>query len=139
MPEFVNPFPGYTPDRKLTRGELIRALRLDIAAELEAIHLYEAHADAIDHPLAQKVLRDVANEEREHVGEFQQLINILVEDETAWLENGAREVNEMAEEVARGNYEPETAEEKAEEEGHAGGDGVEVPEEPQFTIGSLKQ
>lgn len=141
MPEFTNPFPGMTPDRKMTLGELVRALRLDVAAELEAIHLYEAHADAVDHPLAKKVLRDVANEERVHVGEFQQLINILLEDETAWLAIGAGEVNEMAEEVARGDYEPASAQEKAEEEGNSlnGGGEENNGDSRQPTIGSLKQ
>lgn len=133
MPEFLNPFPGKVPDRKLTMRELVRALRLDLAAELEAVHLYEAHADAIDHPLAKKVLQDIANEEREHAGEFQQLIKMLVEDEEAWLENGAAEVLEMAEEVARGNVEPTPPEEKAAEE--EGG----RKEPPSTTIGSLKQ
>ena len=137
MPEFVNPFSGCTPDRKLTHRELIRALRLDIAAEEEAIHLYEAHADAIDHPLAKKVLQDVANEEREHVGEFQQLINILQEDETEWLEHGMEEVREMAEEVAAGHTAPATPEEKAIEDGLEGGEESEGPD--RFTVGSLRQ
>ena len=51
MPEFVNPFSGKVPERKLTLEELIRAIRLNIAAEQEAVHLYMAHADATDHPL----------------------------------------------------------------------------------------
>ena len=33
MPDFVNPFSGKIPDRKLTLSELIRALRLNLAAE----------------------------------------------------------------------------------------------------------
>ena len=37
MPEFVNPFPGMTPDRKMTPRELARALRLALAAEEEAV------------------------------------------------------------------------------------------------------
>jgi len=40
MPEFVNPFSGKVADRQLTLGELVRALRLDLAAEHEAVHLY---------------------------------------------------------------------------------------------------
>ena len=36
MPEFVNPFSGVVP-RKMTKGELIRAIRLNIAAEHEAV------------------------------------------------------------------------------------------------------
>jgi rubrerythrin len=96
MPEFVNPFSGLAPDRKLTDRELTRAIRLSLAAEEEAIHLYEAIADATDNPLAKKVLQDVANEEREHAGEFQQVLNLLLPDETQWMNNGVEEVNEMA-------------------------------------------
>ncbi len=67
MPEFLNPFSGVVP-RKLTKEELIRAIRLNIAAEHEAVHLYMAHADATDDQFARKVLTDIANEEREHIG-----------------------------------------------------------------------
>lgn len=97
MPEFVNPFSGKVPDRKLTSGELIRAIRLNIAAEEEAIHLYMAHAEATDHPLAKKVFIDIANEERVHVGEFSRLLQILTGDEDKWLAQGVHEVDEMAE------------------------------------------
>jgi len=97
MPEFVNPFSGTVPDRKLSRQELIRAIRLNVAAEHEAIHLYMAHADATDHPLAKEVLIDIANEEREHVGEFNRLLEILTDGEEAkWLAEGREEVDEMA-------------------------------------------
>jgi rubrerythrin len=96
VPEFVNPFSGQVPDRNLTDQELIRAIRLNIAAEHEAIHLYMAHAEATDHPLAKRVLIDVANEEREHVGEFTRLLEILTGDETEWVGHGRKEVDEMA-------------------------------------------
>jgi len=99
MSEFVNPFSGMTPDRKLTREELIRAIRLNVAAEHEAIHLYMAHADATDHPLAKQVLTDIANEEREHVGEFMRLLEILTGDEDWWLAEGRKEVEELAAQV----------------------------------------
>ena len=99
MPEFVNPFSGKVPDRKLTHEELVRAIRLNIAAEHEAIHLYMAHAEATDHLLAKKVLIDVANEEREHVGEFMRLLQILTGDEETWLAVGREEVDEMAAEL----------------------------------------
>ena len=99
MPEFVNPFSVTVPERMLTRQELIRAIRLDLAAEEEAICLYMAHADVTDDPLARRVLIDVANEEREHVGEFQRLLDILTGDEPEWMSHGINEVNEMAAEV----------------------------------------
>jgi hypothetical protein len=95
-PEFVNPFSGKVPERYLTVEELIRAIRLNIAAEHEAIHPYMAHAEATDHPLARKVLVDIANEEREHVGEFNRLLEILTGDEDKDLAEGAQEVDEMA-------------------------------------------
>jgi rubrerythrin len=99
MPEFMDPFSGVVPARKLTKEELIRAIRLNVAAEHEAIHLYMAHADATDHPLAKKVLIDIANEERQHVGEFTRLLEILTGDEDEWTDHGREEVDEMADEV----------------------------------------
>jgi rubrerythrin len=99
MPEFTNPFIGNVPDRKLTKEELIRAIRLDLAAEHEAVHVYMAHADACDDPLAKKVLIDIADEERVHAGEFARLLSILAKDEDDLLAEGAEEVNEMAEEI----------------------------------------
>ena len=100
MPEFLNPFSGKAPDRKLTTEELVRAIRLNLAAEHEAVHLYMAHADATDHPLARKILIDIANEERVHAGEFTRLLQILTGDEDKWLAEGAEEVDELAAELA---------------------------------------
>ncbi len=100
MPTFTDPFNQMTPTRKMTLRELVRALRLNLAAEEDATSLYEAHADATDNALAKKVLQDIANEERVHVGEFQRLISLLLEDEDGWLAEGVAEVDEMAAEVA---------------------------------------
>ncbi|MCL5279456.1 MAG: Rubrerythrin [Planctomycetes bacterium] len=96
MPEFTNPFIGVVPGRKMTESELLRALRLDLSAEEEAVHIYLSHADATDHELAKKVLQDVAEEERVHKGEFQRLINLLSKEEEGFLAEGADEVNAMA-------------------------------------------
>ncbi|HEY3374712.1 MAG TPA: ferritin family protein [Candidatus Aquicultor sp.] len=94
MAEFVNPFSGMVP-RKMTKEELIRAIRLNISAEEEAIHLYMAHADATDDALAKAVLVDIANEERVHVGEFQRLLSYLAPDEDKFLADGTREVDKI--------------------------------------------
>ena len=40
MPEFGTPFSGLAKDRKVTKEELIRAIRFMIGAEYEAIQLY---------------------------------------------------------------------------------------------------
>lgn len=123
MTEFANPFSGTTPRRRLSQEELVRAIRLNIAAEHEAIHLYMAHADATDHPLAKKVLIDIANEERVHIGEFERLLEILTGDEDKWIAEGREEVEEMLGELAASE---ETESEPAEAESKA------------TTIGSLK-
>jgi len=106
MPEFLNPFSGKASPSMLAREELIRAIRLDIAAEQEAIHLYMAHAEVADHPLARRVLIAVANEERVHIGEFERLLQLLTGDENTWRAQGQQEVDEMAAEVAAGGEEP---------------------------------
>jgi len=129
MPEFVNPFSGKVPDRKLTMEELIRAIRLDLSAEQEAVHLYMAHAEATDNPLAKKVFIDIANEERVHIGEFTRLLSILTGDEDMLLEKGANEVDEMAIELSRPSQEVTAEATKPE------GEGVPV----KTTIGSLKK
>ena len=92
MPDFPNMFPGFVPDRKLTLRELTRALRLSLAAEEEAVSVYEAQADATDHPLAKKVLQDIADEERVHAGEFLRLLHELAPDEEKFYAEGAAEV-----------------------------------------------
>ena len=96
MAEFVNPFSGMVPDRKLKDRELARAIRMCLAAEEEAVHMYEAMADASDNTLAAKVLQDIADEERVHAGEFQELLRMLLPDEQPLLEKGAAEVRELA-------------------------------------------
>ena len=102
MPSFANPFYGNVPPGKMSLPELVRAIRLDIAGEHEAISLYQAHADATDNALARKVLLDIADEEREHVGELTQVLKMLLDDEVEKLEHGAEEVKEMAAELAGG-------------------------------------
>lgn len=92
MPTFNSPFSGLANDRKLTAEELIRAMRFTVAAEYEAIQLYTQLADSIDNPLAIKVLRDVADEERVHVGEFLRVLHSLAPEEQGFYEDGFKEV-----------------------------------------------
>jgi rubrerythrin len=92
MANFTDPFPGIKETRPMSTPDLIRALRLDLAAEQDAVHLYTAHADACEHPLAIKVLKSIADEERVHAGEFLKLIEILDPEERKHLDMGAAEV-----------------------------------------------
>ena len=94
MPEFGNPFSGLKKDRKVTNEELIRAIRFMIAAEYEAIQLYMQLAESTDNKLAQNVLKDIADEERVHTGEFLRLLKELAPDEEKFYNEGAKEVEE---------------------------------------------
>ncbi|MGE4528015.1 MAG: ferritin family protein [Rhodospirillaceae bacterium] len=94
MPDFGNPFSVLKHDRKLTHEELVRAIRFMVAAEYEAIQLYEQLAESTDNVLAQNVLRDIADEEKVHAGEFLRLLKELQPDEADFYREGAAEVEE---------------------------------------------
>ncbi len=92
MPEFGTPFSGLKKERKVTHEELIRAIRFMVAAEYEAIQLYMQLAESTENKLAQEVLKDIANEERVHAGEFLRLLKELAPDEEKFYKDGAKEV-----------------------------------------------
>lgn len=94
MPEFGSPFSGLANDRKLSKAELIRAIRYMIAAEYEAVQLYMQLAESTDNALAVDVLTDIADEERVHAGEFLRLLDELAPDEAKFYAEGAGEVEE---------------------------------------------
>ena len=98
MADFANPFQGNC-DRKLTKEELIQAIRIDIASELEAMFLYEAHAMATDDLLVKKVLTDIRDEEKEHAGELLALMRYLDPGIADLLFEGHGEVREMMEKL----------------------------------------
>jgi rubrerythrin len=101
MPEFGTPFAGLALDRKLTNEELIRAIRFMVAAEYEAVQLYTQLAESADNQLAQEVLKDIANEELVHAGEFLQLLYTLAPAEAEYYLEGAAEVREIKKKVEK--------------------------------------
>ncbi|SET62299.1 Ubiquinone biosynthesis protein COQ7 [Natronincola peptidivorans] len=109
MPSFPNPFSGNVP-RKISKEELIQAVRLDIAGELEAIFVYDAHVQATDDPRAKKILADIRDEEKAHVGELMELLRILDPKEGEFFEEGVEEVKELMAEL--GEEEGQIPEEK---------------------------
>jgi len=101
MPEFGSPFSGLANDRKLTKSELIRAIRFMVAAEYEAIQLYMQLAESTSDKLAREVLTDIADEERVHAGEFLRLLKHLAPEEEKFYKEGAKEVQEMIEKLKK--------------------------------------
>ena len=102
MPDFGSPFSGLAHDRKLTHEELVRAIRFMVAAEYEAVQLYMQLAESIDDELAIEVLKDIADEERVHAGEFLRLLRHLEPDEERFYAEGAGEVEEFIEKLKKG-------------------------------------
>ena len=97
MPEFGSPFIGGAKEKKLTEAELIRAIRFMVAAEYEAIQMYMEVAESTENKLAIEILKDIADEERVHAGEFLRLLKELAPDEEQFYQEGAREVEEALE------------------------------------------
>ena len=100
MPDFGHPFSGLAKERILTDAELIRAIRFMVSAEYEAIQLYMQLAESTDNKLAIEVLKDIADEERVHAGEFLRLLKELAPDEEKVYQDGAVEVEEEMEKLS---------------------------------------
>jgi len=103
MPDFGTPFSGLTHDRKLTHEEFIRAVRFMTAAEYEAVQMYMQLAESTDNKLAIEVLKDIADEERVHAGEFLRLLKQLAPDEEKFYAEGAKEVEKEIEKLGLPN------------------------------------
>ena len=98
MPTFANPFQA-NMERKMTKEELMQAIRLDIAGELEAIYLYDAHVHATNNEMAKTVIADIRDEEKAHVGELMTLLRALDPKEAELFASGESEVREMFKEL----------------------------------------
>ena len=125
---FGDPFAANV-ERKMTKGELIQAIRADISGELDAIYGYDAHVQATDDPVAIAVLSDIRDEEKTHVIELMTLLRYLDPDEAKHFASGQAEVAEMFEKL--GIKTEETAE-------TAEAEGDDAPAESKLTIGSMK-
>jgi rubrerythrin len=90
-----SPFQVLSNDRKLTKEELIRSIRLMVSAEYDAVKMYTQLADSIDDELAIKVLKDISEEELVHAGEFLKLLNILEPEEEKLYKKGSKEVDKI--------------------------------------------
>ena len=100
MPEFSNPFQGNRCDRKLSPSEVVRAVRFNIAAEYEANQMYMQLAESTDNELVQMVLKDIADEELEHVGELLRVLMEISPTDFDFYKEGGEEVEAMMKKLA---------------------------------------
>ncbi|MGH4119092.1 demethoxyubiquinone hydroxylase family protein [Clostridium sp.] len=89
-----NPFVANVP-RQMSNEELAQAIRVDIAGELEAIIGYEAHVMATDDERVKKVLGHIADEERRHVGELEEVLYMLSTKDAQFIEEGKQKIKDQ--------------------------------------------
>ncbi len=87
---------------RVKREDLDREiLRAALIAELDAINLYEQMAGLTQNGSIRKILRDVAREEKTHVGEFEALLLTEDREQEKELGEGKKEVEEFLEEARK--------------------------------------
>lgn len=92
--EFAHPFPNKSPGDEITKQELITAVRLALCAEEEATQLYDTIAEYASDENVKKIMKDVADEEQVHIGEFQKLLNMIEDDEAEKTKEGEKEAED---------------------------------------------
>lgn len=84
--------------KKVSKKNLDREiLRLGIIAELDAVSLYEQLAAMTNNRGIKMILKDIAKEEKTHMGEFQALLLKLDKEQVRELGEGKKEVEEKLE------------------------------------------
>ncbi|QDA31356.1 DUF2383 domain-containing protein [Thermococcus indicus] len=81
-------------EKPLSKREIAQALRWAIEAELDAISFYEQLAELIEDERIKHIFHDVANEEKEHVGEFLAALLEVDEELVKYMKEGFEEVEE---------------------------------------------
>lgn len=83
--------------KKIKKKDLDKEiLRVGMIAELDAVNLYEQLAAMTQNKHIKAILLDIAKEEKTHVGEFQALLLKMDKEQVKELEEGKKEVEELA-------------------------------------------
>jgi len=130
--DLVKPFPGKNPGDQITKQELLSVIRLSICAEQEAVHLYDQIAEFTDNEMVKKLMTDIAEEERVHIGEFTKLLELVGEGKADKVKEGE---DEAVKKLGQGSSEePDKPEEQSEEPDETSEKPEEEPEEKSEAI-----
>ena len=91
MPDFSSIRNIMNVDKKLTGLELARAIRFSIAAEYEAVQIYEQIIENIDDKEIIIVIKDIIEEEKVHAGQFLEVLFRIDPEEQKKYDEGSRE------------------------------------------------
>ena len=94
MPDFNTIKNVYSPERKLTQTEILRAVKFSIAAEYEAIQLYQQIMENTNNKNVIKALAEITEDEKKHVGGLNKLLEILSPEDNKIYQAGAEEILE---------------------------------------------
>lgn len=94
MAQISNPFIANV-NKQLSPDELVQAIRADIVGEYEAIIGYEAHAMATQDQRVQQALYKIADDERKHVGQLEELLALLNPKEAQLIAQGKQVIQQQ--------------------------------------------
>jgi rubrerythrin len=80
-------------DRKKTSDEII--LRQAIVAEFDAVSLYEQMSRSAKNPRVKKLLLDIAQEEKVHIGELEGMLETLDPEHKPSTADGRKEMKNV--------------------------------------------
>lgn len=75
----------------LSHNELMWAIRDAIIEEQNAIKIYENIAIRASNSKVKNLLQDIANEEKVHIGELQELLETISPQEDGFIDDGRKE------------------------------------------------
>lgn len=75
--------------------ELAQKIRKDIIGELEAIIQYEEHAMSTNNAKMQKIWKDIASEEKIHIGELMEALFYFDPDSKMQYDKGVQEFEQL--------------------------------------------
>lgn len=95
MAEVTDDLKSILSIEKMSKTELIRAIRVSIKAEIDAVHLYTMIAEATDDERIREIMLHTAEEEKKHIGEFLKALQIIEPEEFGYYNDGAAEIENL--------------------------------------------
>ena len=94
MAEFLEISSVYKTGKKLGPVEMLRAIKLAIASEFEAIQIYQQIMESTEDKRIINVLKEITNDEKHHAGGLYKLLELLSPSDLKEYEHGYDETLE---------------------------------------------
>ena len=94
MAEFLEISSVYKTGKKLGPVEMLRAIKLAIASEFEAIQIYQQIMESTDDKRIINVLNEITTDEKHHAGGLYKLLELLSPSDLKEYEHGYDETLE---------------------------------------------